>query len=109
MTEQTLKELIKQGPVRAQEISQWMKDHEQEITLLKLTKTRDENGKQINLMKKARAELADLRKMQNSIAENKDLSGEMKRKALDQLDKKVSALVDPLWKLLNAASSRGKG
>ena len=110
MTEQTLKELIRQGPDRAQEIKQWMDSHKTELELLSKLKTTDKDtGREVSLVTKTRSELANLRKMQNSIAESLDLSAEKKRKALDAIDRQVSALVDPLWRLLNAVSSRGKG
>jgi len=87
-----------------------MDSHKTELELLSKLKTTDKDtGREVSLVTKTRSELANLRKMQNSIAESLDLSAEKKRKALDAIDRQVSALVDPLWRLLNAVSSRGKG
>lgn len=111
MTKGTLKALLKQGPDKAQEIKQWMDDHKTELKFMEMKITDPSTKKPISMatrVDQVRKELADLRKMQNVVAENKDASSELKRKTLDALDKQISSLVDPLWRLLNAVSSQEK-
>lgn len=104
MTKRTLGELLKDKS-RAKEVLTWIEQHPQEMSLLKVSRTRDqETGQVSDLFNDAKRRLADLRKQANMISEDKNLTGDQKRQALDFLDKKVSEVVDPLWRLINAAS-----
>jgi len=86
-----------------QELKTWIENHPNEMELLRLQKKLG-----ADLFTEGRSELASLRKLENSIASDSTMDAEAKRKALDIVDKRVSAIVDPVWKLLNAASSRKK-
>lgn len=103
-TKKTLDELLKDKS-RAKEVLTWIERHPQEMALLGLTKQADrETGKTSDMFNDVKRQLADLRKQMNLISENKSLSADQKRQALDFLDKKVSTLVDPMWRLINAVS-----
>lgn len=86
-----------------QELKTWIENHPNEMELLRL---QAKSGK--DLFVKGREELASLRKLENSIAGDSSMDAEAKRKALDSVNERVSAIVDPVWKLLNVVSSRAK-
>jgi hypothetical protein len=104
MTKKTLGELLK-DKTKSKEVLTWIEQHPEEMRLIQATRTRSpETGEVSDLFNDAKRQLADLRKQMNMISENKSLTGEQKRQALDYLDKQVSKIVDPLWRLISAAS-----
>lgn len=104
MTKRTLDELLA-DKTRAKEVLIWIERHPKEMALLKVARSKSpETGQVTDMFNDAKRELASLRKQANLIAENKSLTSKQKRQALDFLDKKVSAVVDPMWALINAAS-----
>jgi hypothetical protein len=107
-TRRTLERLLQSGSERSPEVLAWMRSHESEMNLLKLSQVKDKEGNTVDLFNQAKTQLANWRKVQNSIADNRTLDAKQKREALDAIDKKVSAIVEPIWKLVNAVSSRGK-
>jgi hypothetical protein len=107
MTKKTLENLIKQGPGnREGEIKSWIENHPNEMKLLEITNRKDDKGNVSNILMDGRKELANLRKAEQKIGGDQTMSAEDKRNALDMIDKRVSAIVDPLWKLINAVSSQ---
>lgn len=89
----TIRDLAQGG--KSKEIETWINNHPTETTLLSLA----------DHWTQARTELAELRKAQNLIVASKELSGQQKSEAMRILDKKVSEIVDPLWKLTNLINS----
>jgi hypothetical protein len=109
MTKKTLENLVKQGPGKREgEIKAWIENHPYEMELLKISNRKNASGNPSNLFMQGREELANLRKAEQKIGSDQTMSAEDKRKALDMIDKRVSAIVDPVWKLLNAVSSQKK-
>jgi hypothetical protein len=107
-TKRTLERLLQSGDERSPEVLAWIKNHEPEMALLKISQQKDKEGNSSDLFNQAKTQLANWRKVQSSVVSNKNLTAKQKREAMDQIDEKVSAIVDPIWKLVNAVSSRGK-
>lgn len=87
----TWKELAKKGD--SEGVKRWMDTHPTETKILMSGLDKEWSSK--------RDELSSLRKAMNLIVENKTLSGPEKARALEVLNKQVSALVDPMWKVVN--------